>query len=308
MLEEYGYIFPYKRVKIPFRERREKVRWPNGNIIAVHVYIALEVYGRKTVPAGVAPQDIAGATDIGSLSEQDNYNLDVGIWRALDLLDKYQIKGTVFTNGAVAQYRPEIVREVNERGHEIAGHGYYESRASAMMNPEQEREDITKTTKILESVSGQRPRGWINPWAACSEYTFELLAELGYLWHGDLRDDDLPYGIKVKDKVLVEVPHRTGTTNDFAFFAAAQGLFSSIKALRSSREAVRFFEDTFSDYYETAKVEWPQSLTLGIHPFNSCLPDRVRALDSMIRYMKGFRGVWFTTYSELAQWWKDNYL
>lgn len=308
MLEEYGYIFPYKRVKIPFKERREKVRWPNGNIIAVHVYIALEVYGRKTIPAGVAPQDIAGTMDIGTLSEQDNYNLDVGIWRALDLLDKYQIKATVFTNGAVAQYRPEIVREVKERGHEIAAHGYYESRATAMMNTEQEKEDITKTTDILESVSGQRPRGWINPWAACSEYTFELLAEKGYLWHGDLRDDDLPYGIKVKDKILVEIPHRTISTNDFAFFAAAQGLFSSIKALRSSREAVRFFQDTFDDYYETARLEWPQSLTLGIHPFNSCLPDRARALDSMIRYMKGFRGVWFTTYLELAQWWKDNYL
>lgn len=308
MLEEYGYIFPYKKVKIPFRERGEKVRWPNSNIIAVHVYIALEVYGKKTIPGGVVAQDIVGTMDIGSLSEQDTYNLDVGIWRALDLLDKYQIKATALINGAAAQYCPEVVREIKQRGHEIAGHGYYMSRVSAMMNTEEEKEDITKTTAILESVSGQRPRGWVNPWAACSNYTFELLVEEGYLWHGDLRDDDLPYGIKVNDKILVEIPHRTISTNDFSFYASAQGMFSSIKALRSSREAVRFFQDTFDDYYETAKIEGPQSLTFSIHPFNSCLPDRARALESMIRYMKGFHGVWFTTCLELAQWWKDNYL
>lgn len=308
MLEEYGYIFPYEKVKIPFRERAEKVRWPDGNLIAVHVYVALEVFGRRTIPGGLAPETVVGAVDIGTLSEQDSYNLDVGTWRALDLLDKYKIKASALINGAAAQYRPELVREIKERGHEIAAHGYYESRASAMMSTEQEMEDITKTTAILESVSGQRPRGWINPWAACSDYTFELLVEMGYLWHGDLRDDDIPYGIKVKDKVLVEIPHRTISTNDFAFFAGGQGMFTPIKALRSSREAVRFFQDTFDDYYETASVEYPQSLTFGIHPFNSCLPDRARALESMIRYMKGFQRVWFTPYLGIAQWWKDNYL
>jgi peptidoglycan/xylan/chitin deacetylase (PgdA/CDA1 family) len=301
-IEEYAWIFPHKKIKIPFQERRDKVRWPDNKIIAVHIYIAQEWWGRDFWPG---PDKVL---DIGNLSQEENYNFDVGIWRALDLLDRYELKATFFLSGAGAKYQPEVIREVKQRGHEVAGHSYYQSRNAARMDPEEEKEDIVKTTAILESVSGERPRGWINPAAGCSERTFEFLVEQGYVWNADLRDDDLPYGIKVKDKILIEIPHRTMTTNDFAWFSGRLGIDSPIKAQRGPREAVEFFRDTFDCYYETAKREGAQSLTFGIHPFISCWPDRIVAIERMIAYMKGFPDVWLTTYGNLARWWKENYL
>lgn len=300
-IEEYGYVFPYEKIKIPFRQRRDKVRWPEKNkILAVVTYVAVEWWGRAYVSGE------GKALDIGLLSQEEEYNFDVGVWRALDLLDKYELKTTFFPSGAGAKRYPEVLREIKRRGHEIAGHGYYQSRFAGRMTPEEEREDIVKSTAILESVCGERPKGWINPAAGCSERTFELLAEEGYLWNGDLRDDDLPYGIKTKGKILVAIPHRTQTTNDFAWFS--RRLNGPIKSERGPREAVEFFQDNFDYYYETAKQEGAQLLTFGIHPFMACIPERIGAVEEMVAYMKSFPDVWLTTYDTLAQWWKENYL
>ncbi len=301
-IEEYEWKFPYEKIKIPFPERRNKVVWPNDNIIAVHIYVAQEWWGRDFLPGH------GNVLDIGNLSQEEDYNFDVGVWRALDLLDNYELKTTFFPSGAGAKYYPEVMREIKQRGHEIAGHGYYQSRDAARMDPKEEKEDIVKTTAILESVCGERPLGWINPGGGCSERTFELLVEEGYVWNGDLRDDDLPYGIKVKDKILIEIPHRTMTTNDFSWFSGRLGILSPVKAQRGPREVVEFFRDTFDAYYETAKREGAQSLTFGIHPFMSCTPDRIGAVERMIAYMKSFPDVWFTTFLGLAEWWKENYL
>ncbi len=301
-IEEYEYVFPYEKIIIPFRERCNRVRWPDNKILAVHMYVAQEWYEREY---------LAGSDkllDLGNMSHKEGYNFNVGVWRILDLLDRYELKMTFLCNGAGAKHYPEVIREIKQRGHEIANHGYYQSRSPARMTADEEREDLIKTTAILESVSGKRPLGCLNPGAGCSERTFELMAEQGYLWNGDLRDDDLPYGIKVKDKILIEIPHRTMTTNDFAWFSGMAGISSIVKAQRSPREAVEFFQNTFDGYYETAKREGAQSLTFGIHPYISCYPDRIGAIERMIAYMKGFPDVWLTTYDRLAKWWKENYL
>jgi len=81
-----------------------------------------------------------------------------------------------------------------------------------------------------------------------------------------------------------------------------------MRAQRSAREAVTFFEDTFDGYHETAKREWPQLITFVIHPYTSCIPERIGALDRMISYMKDSQDVWFPTYIELARYWKETYL
>ncbi len=299
-IEDYAFVFPYQKIKIPFKERRNKVRWPENKIIAVHMYVALEWWGRELLPG---TKDIL---DISTLSNEEDYNYDVGVWRVLDLLDKHELKITFFPSGAGAKFHPEVIREIKQRGHEIAAHGYYQSRYVAEMDAEEEREDIAKTTAILESVCGERPRGWIGPRGSGSERTFELIVEQGYVWNSDLSDDDLPYGIKVKDKILIIIPHRTMTNNDFSWFS--RRLHGPIKAQRGPREALEFFKDTFDAYYETAKREGSQSFTFGIHPFMSCIPDRIGTIDKMIAHMKSCPDVWFTTFGSLAQWWRENYV
>ncbi len=48
----------------------------------------------------------------------------VGTPMLLDILDRYRVKGTFFLIGARALQYPELVREIEARGHELGNHSY----------------------------------------------------------------------------------------------------------------------------------------------------------------------------------------
>jgi polysaccharide deacetylase family protein (PEP-CTERM system associated) len=115
--------------------------------------------------------------------------VEIGTRRALDLLDEYELRATFFVLGWVAEVAPELVREVAERGHEIASKGYYH-RGIREMSPEVFREDLTRAREALERATGRAVRGyrvaehWFGPddlWA------LDVLAEMGYAYDSSLK-------------------------------------------------------------------------------------------------------------------------
>src|SRR3989338_3974039 len=77
--------------------------------------------------------------------------LDLNIDKILALFSKYDVKGTFFTLGWIAERYPETIRRIAESGHEIASHGYSHVRVGNQ-SPEVFREDITRTKRILEDL------------------------------------------------------------------------------------------------------------------------------------------------------------
>ena len=75
--------------------------------------------------------------------------VEIGTRQALDLLDEYELRATFFVLGWVADVAPELVREVSERGHEIASNGYYH-RGFREMTPEVFPEDLTMARAALQ--------------------------------------------------------------------------------------------------------------------------------------------------------------
>ena len=303
-IDAHEYLFPYKKIKIPFRERRERVRWPANKLVAVKFCVPLEWWGR--IYNSHASSGAERVIDVSLLSEGQDYGMDIAVWRALDLFERHGLKATFICSGGVGKHRPDVVREIHAKGHEIAGHSFFQSRGAAKMTEAEEIDDIVRTSEALQQVTGVRPLGWDCTGIGAHERSFRLLSEQGYDWNGDLRDDDLPYGLQIGDQILVELPHRSRTTGDYTWFN--QGLMGQIKSQRSSRQAVEFFEDTFDGYYKTAKREHPQMITFVIHPHTSCTPERIGALDRMISYMKNCPDVWFATYIEISRYWRQTYL
>ena len=79
--------------------------------------------------------------------------------RILDLLDERETKATFFTLGWIAERQPQLVRTMNDRGHEIASHGYAHQRVYTQ-TPEQFREETRRSKGILEDISGQPILGY----------------------------------------------------------------------------------------------------------------------------------------------------
>jgi polysaccharide deacetylase family protein (PEP-CTERM system associated) len=88
--------------------------------------------------------------------------VEASMLRLLDLFDRYQVQSTCFVLGWVAERHPDLVREIERRGHEIATHGY-SHRLLTHMTEEQFRADLLKSLEILNKYAGQPVRGFRAP-------------------------------------------------------------------------------------------------------------------------------------------------
>lgn len=79
--------------------------------------------------------------------------------RILDLFDKHSVKATFFVLGWVAERYPDMIRRIVRDGHELASHGYQHIRV-INQQPAEFREDIIKTKKLLEDISGTEIKGY----------------------------------------------------------------------------------------------------------------------------------------------------
>jgi polysaccharide deacetylase family protein (PEP-CTERM system associated) len=108
--------------------------------------------------------------------------------KALDLLDKYNVRATFFVLGWIADQQPEIVREVAARGHEIASRGYY-PRSIRQLTPEEFRDDLARAREALQRASGQRIVGYRaaqKMFAPEDFWALDVLAEEGYAYDSSL--------------------------------------------------------------------------------------------------------------------------
>ena len=112
----------------------------------------------------------------------------VNTYRVLDLFDEYNLKGTFFTLGWVADKFPALVREIHERGHELASHSYWHRPVYSLM-PEEFREDLRRSRHAIEQASGVSVTGYRAPsWSIVQKslWALDILAEEGFLYDSSI--------------------------------------------------------------------------------------------------------------------------
>jgi polysaccharide deacetylase family protein (PEP-CTERM system associated) len=88
----------------------------------------------------------------------------------LDLFDRYRVKATFFVLGWVAERHPDLIREVERRGHELATHGYSHRLITKMTQTEFEQ-DLARSLETLARISSQRILGFRAPSFSVTEKT-----------------------------------------------------------------------------------------------------------------------------------------
>ncbi|MCP4408247.1 MAG: polysaccharide deacetylase family protein, partial [Gammaproteobacteria bacterium] len=79
--------------------------------------------------------------------------------RILDLFSKYRISATFFVLGWVAERFPQLVREIANRGHEVACHGY-SHRLIYKQTPEVFKNETLRAKGLLEDQVQQPVEGY----------------------------------------------------------------------------------------------------------------------------------------------------
>ena len=141
----------------------------------------------------------------------------------LDLFARHQARATFFVLGWVADKNPQIVKKIIDAGHEIASHSL-NHRMVTRMTPEEFREDLSASIKILQDLSGRPVRGFRAPTFSIVErnlWAFDVIAEAGLqydssiypIWHdryGIPHAPRRPFAVDTKSgKKIVEFPMPT---------------------------------------------------------------------------------------------------
>lgn len=101
--------------------------------------------------------------------------------RILNKLDELNLKATFFCLGWIARNYPDVIKQIQHRGHELACHSdkHYFVRE---MTPESFDEDLKLSIKSIEDITGEKITSFRAPAFSISEdalWAFEVLAENG---------------------------------------------------------------------------------------------------------------------------------
>ncbi|MFC7336625.1 polysaccharide deacetylase family protein [Haloferula chungangensis] len=98
----------------------------------------------------------------------------------LDLLDKHGVKAVFFVIGDKVRRFPELAKEIVARGHELGNHTMTHPQHSMWSaGPVRMRREIEECSRVIEEMSGQRPRWFRAPVGHRNYFTHPIAAELG---------------------------------------------------------------------------------------------------------------------------------
>lgn len=165
------------------QQKTGRVRLPEGKNIALNI-------GFDFDSSSVWMESFNKSSQV--YTSRGEYGAVVGVPRILDLLDKYQIRGTFFIPGHTIDTYPEACREIVARGHEVGHHGYVHEDPTDLTLAEEEA-IIIKGLETLKKI-GVEPKGYRSPGFDFSPNTLDLLDKYGFKYDSSLMGNDYyPY-------------------------------------------------------------------------------------------------------------------
>ena len=159
--------------------------------------------------------------------------------RLLDLFDEAQVKATFFVLGWVADRNRGLIKEIAERGHEVASHGYSHQ---LIYNQTQDvfREETIRSKSLLEDIVQMPVRGYRAASYSITKnslWALDIIAEAGFDYDSSIfpvRHDrygipdakEIPHILKTpQGHLLVEFPLSTAKIFNYKLPVAGGGYF-----------------------------------------------------------------------------------
>ena len=130
--------------------------------------------------------------------------------KLLAILEEFDVRGTFFVLGWVAERYPQLVRDIAAHGHEIACHGY-SHRLVYEQSPQEFYQETHRAKNLLQEITGSAVLGYRAASYSIvrkSLWALDILVELGFVYDSSIfpvRHDR--YGIHDAERA----PHRMAT-------------------------------------------------------------------------------------------------
>jgi allantoinase len=275
---------------------RPPLRWPNGARVAVWVIPNIEHFLFDRPSTSVTAATLQCVPDVLNYSWRD-FGVRVGVWRMMDVMERYGIRGTVALNSDVCARYPRIIEAGNQLGWEWMGHG---ANNSILLNQQPEAEERALIQHIVQTIhkgTGQKPRGWLGPALTESHRTLDLLAEAGIEYVGDWVNDEQPYPMRVKSGSMISIPYSI-EVNDIPVFLDQKKTGEAFGQLICDQ-----FDGLYEDGAKTGRV-----MAIALHPFLIGHAHRAKYFAKALAHITSRKDVWLTTGGEIIDYFKKNYL
>lgn len=262
-------------------------RWPEGRRVAV--CLSWDVDGEAAQYVRFPERARGQLSELG----QRLYGPQEGIWKVLDLLNRYAVPGTFYMPAYTARIHPEVVRAICAAGHPLGLHGYMHESLDTL-NEEAEEAVLRRSQQVLGDLAGYVPTIYRSPSWELNRRTPELLARNGVRSDSSLMDAESPYLLNTPGGRLVEIPIHW-LLDDAEHWGHTRA--NRDKAIADPDAVYRLWSTEFDGYYESGGC-----YVLTLHPFISGRWAYMAVLDRLVRHILGFPGVWWTTLAAVTDW------
>jgi len=138
--------------------------------------------------------------------------------KLLAIFEQFDVRGTFFVLGWVAERYPQLIRDIAARGHEVACHGF-SHRLVYEQSPEEFYEETLRAKNLLQDIAGSAVLGYrAASYSIVREslWALDILVELGFAYDSSIfpvRHDR--YGIPNAERA----PHRMATPTEKSIFS-----------------------------------------------------------------------------------------
>jgi peptidoglycan-N-acetylglucosamine deacetylase len=127
--------------------------------------------------------------------------------RLLDVLGKHNVKATFFLVGRFVQQRPDIVREIAQRGHVIGNHTFTHPRL-IFLPAARIRQEILQCRDAISEAVGEHSNLFRPPWGGRRPGVFRMVRQLGLepiMWNVSGHDWDAPSAEFIEQRVAKKI-------------------------------------------------------------------------------------------------------
>lgn len=277
---------------------RAPLRLPKGERVAVVPYINIEHFPENIPGTALVPGTAQFTPDVLNYGWRD-YGNRVGLWRMMDMMDKYGYRGTVCLNSDIIREYPRIIEEGVKRDWAWIGHGINNAPANFLAGKEadQERAIISTVLGEMEKALGKKTKGWLGPFLCESFNTPDVLAELGVEYLCDFTADDQPFQFRVNKGSLISVPY-TVELNDIPAF-----MNIGVSAKQFGDMIIDQFDVLYDEGASNARI-----MPICLHTFLVGQPFRAKHLERAFKYIAEHDDIWLTTGDEINDWYRQSYM
>jgi len=294
---------PYPRDLIGYGPNPPDPKWPGGARVALNIVLNYEEGSEfsmhddgvsEATLTEVPSSDVKGR-DLAAESMFE-YGSRVGFWRILRQLQERNLPMTVFGCALALERHPPAAEAIRKAGFDVCCHGWRWIKHYELAEAE-ERDHIKRAIASLQKTVGERPLGWYCRYGPSVNTRRLLVEEGGFAYDSDTYNDELPYWVRVGDRLHLIVPYNM-TTNDSKY--ARSGMTTSDDFFTLCRDA-------FDMLYAEGKTQ-PKMMSVGLHCRLTGHPARAVGLARFLDHVLKHRdGVWVCRRLDIARHWREHH-